>query len=836
MNTTATTASGHHVGCDCGTCAVTHFERNNYFTGKLLLERDFTDEQEYVLAKLRHHNQRLHGSGVVCGLRMVQHPNRDCRTRFVRLTPGTAVDCCGNDVLVTDEEDVELASLAAVAGIAPNDEALHELAICVRYHECGNEPVPVLYDECGCDDDRCLPNRILESHLVDAVLDPPVSTAWTGPTLKHLRDVAVPDAHLVAALPDGAFAVAGETEVHRVDPTGAVVATKDLTTTIHGLDVAPGGSLYATRDDGSGKVVVTVLDAGTLAETHEKKIASSAVPAATAVLADGRLAVLQQSIGSLAVLEAALETGSTAAAKKVAVDKERGLLVAHPTRAVAYVAAGPGSADLHPERLDAVDVDAGTVAAAASLTDGTQVQTLAAVGEGTRAFVLVALADEEVVVLEDDGTVAGHAGLTATAVDLAGGQWTWAVSSTSGTAGGQGGVQPVGVSQLVGSGAGAVGPVTPLPGAGRSVAVSADGRTVYVAYGGGVDGQPEGGVAVLDVVGKDCRADWEQLTDCPSCEHGDCVVVGTIHGYRPGFEVLDMPAPGAAPPDPAADAAAGIARIDNHAGRQRLRSTAALERAIECLLDSGTGGGAGRDGRDGRDGVDGRDGIDGVDGRNGTDGTDGRDGVNGTNGTDGRDGRDGEGLEVDLTRIVMLSWEHTKEHLLAIRQISDPQGERHDGLVLVFSRPVDVTLIDAAHVFTVEAPDPFDRKAALEFGMRCRCPVAGDVFPVKVTGVTNGIVDSADITPGVQFSEAVAFVFKDSITSLVRVIEELYRQLEEEPTFVVRLHGEFVLDEEGRAVDAEFTRAELPTGDHPSGSKFGVQGGLFQSWFNVRNG
>jgi len=47
----------------------------------------------------------------------------------------------------------------------------------------------------------------------------------------------------------------------------------------------------------------------------------------------------------------------------------------------------------------------------------------------------------------------------------------------------------------------------------------------------------------------------------------------------------------------------------------------------------------------------------------------------------------------------------------------------------------------------------------------------------------------------------------------------------------VRLHGEFVIDDEGRAVDTEFTRAQLPTGDHPQGSAFGVQGGLFQSWF-----
>jgi hypothetical protein len=43
-----------------------------------------------------------------------------------------------------------------------------------------------------------------------------------------------------------------------------------------------------------------------------------------------------------------------------------------------------------------------------------------------------------------------------------------------------------------------------------------------------------------------------------------------------------------------------------------------------------------------------------------------------------------------------------------------------------------------------------------------------------------------------------------------------------------------VLDSKGKAVDAEFARAELPTGDHPNGSVFGVQGGLFESWFTVK--
>ena len=168
--------TGHHSGCDCGSCAIAPFARNNYFTGKLLLERDFTDEQQYLRDKLRHHNQRLHGTrrGVRAAAGAAPQPRlprpvRAARPRAPRSTAAATRSC------VTAEEDIELAALPAVAGTRPGRRRdCTRSRICLTYHECGNEPVPVLYDECGCDDDRCLPNRILESYRVDAVLDPPV--------------------------------------------------------------------------------------------------------------------------------------------------------------------------------------------------------------------------------------------------------------------------------------------------------------------------------------------------------------------------------------------------------------------------------------------------------------------------------------------------------------------------------------------------------------------------------------------------------------------------------------------------------------------------------------
>jgi hypothetical protein len=48
------------------------------------------------------------------------------------------------------------------------------------------------------------------------------------------------------------------------------------------------------------------------------------------------------------------------------------------------------------------------------------------------------------------------------------------------------------------------------------------------------------------------------------------------------------------------------------------------------------------------------------------------------------------------------------------------------------------------------------------------------------------------------------------------------------------LRGDFVIDTQGFAIDGEFVRAQLPTGDRPSGSPYGTQGGTFESWFALK--
>src|SRR3954447_21482426 len=84
----------------CVECEIPLLARNHYFSGKFMVERDFTDEQRFLMGKDRRHDQRLHGWGTVCGLKVVEHPQDPCRDRWVVVQPGTAVDCCGREIII----------------------------------------------------------------------------------------------------------------------------------------------------------------------------------------------------------------------------------------------------------------------------------------------------------------------------------------------------------------------------------------------------------------------------------------------------------------------------------------------------------------------------------------------------------------------------------------------------------------------------------------------------------------------------------------------------------------------------------------------------------------
>jgi DNA-binding beta-propeller fold protein YncE len=158
----------------CPACGLREFERNRWFDGKLLVPRDFEGEGEYLRGKQRLHNSFLHGVGTVCGLRVTQHPQAACRSRWVVLEPGLAQDCCGHEIVVPEAVPIDLRS-AIDEALA--DRGLEELPVDVYlrlcYVESDGEPVPALLDDCGCGDTALEHNRTREHYRLQVTFEAP---------------------------------------------------------------------------------------------------------------------------------------------------------------------------------------------------------------------------------------------------------------------------------------------------------------------------------------------------------------------------------------------------------------------------------------------------------------------------------------------------------------------------------------------------------------------------------------------------------------------------------------------------------------------------------------
>lgn len=151
----------------CGICDIPHFERNNYFYGKLMTERDFFAEQCYFNEKRWLINRMILGWGVVCGLDVVAV--NDDPTK-VRVTPGLAIDCCGREIMVCEEQEVLLTPIESECDKEQTEKSNgeRELVICLEFHQCKSEPVsmpPVACDQ----KNKCEFNRIRDSFKISVI-------------------------------------------------------------------------------------------------------------------------------------------------------------------------------------------------------------------------------------------------------------------------------------------------------------------------------------------------------------------------------------------------------------------------------------------------------------------------------------------------------------------------------------------------------------------------------------------------------------------------------------------------------------------------------------------
>jgi hypothetical protein len=137
----------------CDICEISYFERNNYYYGKLMTVRDYFDEQCYFNEKRWLINRAVHGWGVVCGLEVYESEGK------VFVSPGLAIDCCGREILVCKDKEVEL--IPTKDKCQGNDDPAKEkeFYIGLEFWACKTEEVQIAPAACG-EAEKCEFNRI----------------------------------------------------------------------------------------------------------------------------------------------------------------------------------------------------------------------------------------------------------------------------------------------------------------------------------------------------------------------------------------------------------------------------------------------------------------------------------------------------------------------------------------------------------------------------------------------------------------------------------------------------------------------------------------------------
>ncbi len=105
---TAMTTGAAMSATVCSPCDAGAFSRPQFFAGQLLTEDDLDAIETYVVGKNRLHNSRLFGAGVVCGLDVTCGA---CDTMTIQVAPGYALDCCGNDLVLSCDREIDLRPL-----------------------------------------------------------------------------------------------------------------------------------------------------------------------------------------------------------------------------------------------------------------------------------------------------------------------------------------------------------------------------------------------------------------------------------------------------------------------------------------------------------------------------------------------------------------------------------------------------------------------------------------------------------------------------------------------------------------------------------------------------
>jgi DNA-binding beta-propeller fold protein YncE len=704
------------------------------------------------------------------------------------------------------------------------DTAEHTLQICVNYSECTAENVPSVFDDCASGGDACRPNRIVDGYSFDVLIDPKPSSshsngviaAW-GCTINAASSVAV----ALSDSPGPVYVLSNPSSgavLYAVDPTNGSFKNSYSFSSDAALDVAvspEGDFIYVATQpptvgsDPQPDPTISVLKSdfsgivSTLTVTHG---AGQSVSLAVVPAPDDRLLAVNSAAGAL-IWATDITTSSTPAAPtSIAVGTSPSDVVVSSNGTYAYIA-NPGSNNVSAVLLSSLAVTAVAVGSGSAVPSRLAVANTSA---GDTLVVLDTTNDTLYFIgFRPDPSSAAALGSPVTgfanpasgiAIDPSG-RWVYVVEQD---ATGNGYVQTVdehavelGLTPTLGATVPAGVNVT------GQIVLSESGTTLYVPYSGNTTGVA-GAVAVLNVSQTDCSAIFDRALDCcPDCSEGNCIVLATITGYT-------------------YQSAITTTMIDNLTDRHLLVSTELLTEAVKCLMSQTPATGV--PGPQGPPGPAGPQGEAGAAGSQGAQGITGPTGETGPVGPQGIPGQTGPGLETGLTQISNLSWKHAATQAERTASID---GENGGEVVLVIgmNAPLDSTqTIDRLFVFQLWVCDV--AATAVEANVQWTQLLGSAVLVTIAAADING---SGLITHATKWVSGSA----DPPNGIAYIVEKAPAQFNQ---IKIRLLGDFVLDATGRAISAEYVRAQLPTGEISAGSTFGLQGGTFESWFTTKEG
>lgn len=578
--------------------------RNHYFTGKLLVERDFTDEQRYFVEKHLRHNAALHGAGCVSGLRVKQHPEPARRDSYVVIEPGIALDCQGHEIVIRQEEFVNVRQL--LAETTTDDGKAHTLHIRVQYKEDATELVPAFFDDCG-DGTTAQPNRIMESYDFDVLLDAPsrrkpfdsVTLTWRDTLpISHLSHTVIDEAnarlYVLTTVEKTATLYA-----YRLDAnTPYLLTSQTFAHEATDLALAPDGTrLYVAVRQHRSVLVLDTARLGT-AQAIVNELPSAGVPAANVLLAvsprDGYLYVVDVGRRSVTPWRTGINRYSEDVddyrMRPISIGNDAQCIVASPDGKWLFVA---NSGDRTISVIDATRHErtpillrvAPLIPHALAIADTPDGLRLYVADHTNRTVSILALALRS----NPPFTHLGSAHTTGAEqpVDIAvspNGRWLYLLLTGKD---GKGRVQTLDAYRMTQGRESVEAATLPVGNHPRSLTLVHNRQHLYVATRGKADEKDIGGVSTLHVYEERCEDllthTLDEQSACESGEEG--VVLATIEGYTFGKNILD-------------------AQIDNLSDRSILPSANLLTDMLRCILANGGGKGPhGDEGPPGRDGA-----------------------------------------------------------------------------------------------------------------------------------------------------------------------------------------------------------------------------------------